>query len=127
MMHEFPTAPHVGIDLVEPDRLAEKLKRNPPLLDELFHAGEVAYSRGQPDPGQCLAARLAAKEAVHKCLGMPGLDPLDVEVVGGGPDTAVALHGEVARRASALGVLVTISLTHVRPMAGAIAMARTPG
>jgi phosphopantetheinyl transferase (holo-ACP synthase) len=48
--------------------------------------------------------------------------PRDVEVVdtGGAPD--VALYGEAAARAAALGVEVRLSLTHTRTTAGAVAV-----
>lgn len=116
-------APMIGIDLVEPTRLQERLRANPALAEELFHPGEAAYSRTQPSPTQCLAARFAAKEAVVKALGMDGFDPLDVEVVDGGPDCRVRLHGAAASRAQELGVHVTLSLTHLDRMAAAVAMA----
>lgn len=120
-------APLIGIDLVEPDRLGERLDRTPTLLQELFHPGEVAYSADQPHPIQCLAARFAVKEAVHKCLGMHGFDPLDVEVVSGGPHTRVKLHGAVADRARALDVTVSISISHLPAMAAATALGRPNG
>lgn len=68
--------------------------------------------------------RAAAKEAVVKALGLDGFDPLDVEVLDGGERCAVALHGAAAERAEALGVMVTISLTHLESMAAAVALAR---
>lgn len=61
---------------------------------------------------------------VVKALGLDGFDPLDVEVLDGGERCAVALHGAAAERAEALGVMVTISLTHLESMAAAVALAR---
>jgi len=55
---------------------------------------------------------------------LDGFDPLDVEILNGGDDCGVALHGAVAERAELLGVNVTISLTHLESMAAAVAMAR---
>jgi holo-[acyl-carrier protein] synthase len=72
---------------------------------------------------ESLAARFAAKEAVVKALGMDGFDPLDVEVVDGGEQCSLRLHGDVAERARALGVEVTISLSHLPNIAAAVAMA----
>lgn len=116
--------PMIGIDLADPRRLEELLARTPALADELFHAGERAYAGSQPQPIECLAARFAAKEAVIKALGVDGFDPLDVEVLEGGERCGVRLYGDVAERAQALGVVVTISLTHLGTMAAAVAMAR---
>lgn len=117
-------APLIGIDLVEPDRLARMLEENPELREDLFHQGEIAYAEAQADPMQSLASRYAAKEAVVKALGMDGWDPLDVEIVDGAERTGLRLHDQVQRRAEELAVEVTISMTHVGSMASAVALAR---
>jgi holo-[acyl-carrier protein] synthase len=116
--------PMIGIDLTETQRLAQRLKRTPGLAEELFHASERAYCDRQPDPAQHLAARFAAKEAVIKALGIDGFDPLDVEVVDGGERCGVMLHGAAAAHADKLDVTVSISLTHLPQVAGAVALAR---
>jgi len=125
-MCEYPsvTAPYIGIDLAETGRLADRLARTPTLADELFHAGEQVYAASQVRPIEHLAARFAAKEAVVKALGLNGFDPLDIEVIDGGERCDVRLHGAAARRADDLDVIVSISLTHVGALAGAIALAR---
>jgi holo-[acyl-carrier protein] synthase len=116
--------PMIGIDLADPRRLGDRLVRTPALVDELFHRGERAYADSQPEPMECLAARFAAKEAVIKALAIDGFDPLDVEVLEGGERCGLRLHGVVAERAEELGVVVTISLTHLGTVAGAVALAR---
>jgi holo-[acyl-carrier protein] synthase len=116
--------PMIGIDLVDPRRLEDRLARTPALADELFHHGERAYADSQPQPVECLAARFAAKEAVIKALAIDGFDPLDVEVLEGGERCGVRLYGVVAERAEELGVVVTVSLTHLGTMAAAVALAR---
>lgn len=117
-------APMIGIDLVEPDRLARMLEENPELREDLFHASEIAYAEAQADPMQSLASRYAAKEAVVKALGMDGWDPLDVEILDGAERTGLRLHDQARSRADELAVEVTISMTHVGAMAGAVALAR---
>jgi holo-[acyl-carrier protein] synthase len=121
------TAPLIGIDLSEPARLRERLSNRPDLAQELFWAGERSYCARQRNPEQHLAARFSAKEAVIKALGIDGFDPLDVEVIAGGESCDVRLHGVAARRARELGVRVTISLTHLEGMAGAVALALPAG
>jgi len=118
-------APMIGIDLVETSRISSKLEKS--VVDDLFHPGEIAYARSQSDPAQSLAGRYAAKEAIIKALGIDGWDPLEVEIVGGGEETAVQLHGAVGERADELGVNVTISMTHLTAIAGAVALARPRG
>jgi holo-[acyl-carrier protein] synthase len=120
----YMTAPMIGIDLVDPVRLNARLERTPDLMTELFHEGEVRYSDSQSSPIESLAARFAAKEAVVKALGIDGFDPLDVEVIRGGDECAVALHGTAAKRAEQLGVAVTISLSHLPTLATAVALAQ---
>jgi holo-[acyl-carrier protein] synthase len=117
-------APMIGFDLADPRRLADRLHRTPALAEELFHPGEVAYADTQPNPSENLAARFAAKEAVVKALGLDGFDPLDIEVLEGGENCSLALHGAVAERARTLGVQVTISLSHLDSIAGAVALAQ---
>ena len=116
--------PRVGLDLLEIERIERALARRPALARRLFHPGELAYCGSRGRPGQHLAARFCAKEAVSKALGMPVFAPLDVEVLGGGEDVALALHGAARARAQALGVSVGISLTHTRVLAGAVAVLR---
>lgn len=117
-------APLVGVDLLDLARLEVRLNRHPDLAATLFTPAEEAYCSAQQRPVEHLGARFCAKEAVMKALGLDGWDPLDIEVVGGGAEVALRLHGDAARRADELGVEVTISLSHVSAMAIAVAMAR---
>ncbi len=112
----------VGLDLLEIDRMEAALERRPALAARLFTAREREYAATRPRPGQHLAARFCAKEAVSKALSMEVLRPLDVEVLGGG---ALHLHGAAAARAAELGVEVAVSLTHSRQTAGAVAVVRS--
>jgi holo-[acyl-carrier protein] synthase len=111
----------VGLDLLEIERMERALERRPNLAQRLFTAAEQEYAQSKARPGQHLAARFCAKEAVSKALGMDVLRPLDVEVLGGG---ALRLHGAAAARARELGVEVAVSLTHARVTAGAVAVLR---
>jgi holo-[acyl-carrier protein] synthase len=115
----------VGIDLLEIERLERALERRPNLEDRLFTAAERAYARSRARPGMHLAARFCAKEAVVKALALSAWDPHDVEVLGTGGPPSVRLSGRARERADELGVDVTISITHSRDLAGAVAMAET--
>jgi holo-[acyl-carrier protein] synthase len=113
----------IGLDLLEIERLERALERRPGLAERLFTDRERAYTATQGRPGQHLAARFCAKEAVSKALEMEVLRPREIEVVGGGDGPPrVALHGAAAQRAAELGVEVHLSLTHTRSTAGAVAM-----
>ena len=114
----------VGLDLLEIDRLERALARRPRLSERLFTERERAYADGRARPGQHLAARFCAKEAVAKALGLEAWSWHDVEVPAGGPEAAVVLHGAAARRADELGAQVSVSLTHTHTVAGAVAVLR---
>jgi holo-[acyl-carrier protein] synthase len=111
----------VGIDLLEIDRLEEALGRRPGLAERLFTDGEREYAASKGRPARHLAARFCAKEAVAKALGLDGWSPRDVEVVATGAAPIVRLHGSAA--AAAAGRTITVSLTHSRGMAAAVAVA----
>ena len=113
----------VGIDLLEIERLERALARRPQLAERLFTQRERAYAATRARPGLHLAARFCVKEAVAKALAMTDGGWHEVEVVGGGGPPEIRLSGGVARRAEELGVSVTVSLTHTRGMAGAVAVA----
>jgi holo-[acyl-carrier protein] synthase len=115
-------APSIGIDLLEIERLERALERRPRLADRLFTDGEQAYAAARARPGQHLAARFCAKEAVAKALGLTAWSFRDVEVVSDGGAPSVTLHGAAAQRATELGVVVRVSLTHTSTEAAAVAI-----
>jgi holo-[acyl-carrier protein] synthase len=112
----------IGLDLLEIERLERALERRPALAERLFTDGERAYAASRGRPGQHLAARFCAKEAVAKALGLQAWSFRDVEVIGGDGPPQVRLHGAAAERARELGVDVRISLTHTREDAAAVAV-----
>jgi holo-[acyl-carrier protein] synthase len=112
----------VGIDLLEIERLERALERRPRLAERLFTDAEREYAASMARPGQHLAARFCAKEAVAKALGLEVWSFRDIEVVCRGGPPAVVLHGTAERRARELGVQVRISLTHTRRDAAAVAI-----
>src|SRR2546423_14364898 len=112
-----PGMPGAGIDLLEIDRLERALERRPRLAERLFTAAELDYARARARPGQHLAARFCAKEAVAKALRLEAWSWQDIEVVEG---PGVVLRGALAQRAAEIDV----SLTHSRTMAAAVAVVR---
>jgi holo-[acyl-carrier protein] synthase len=113
----------VGIDLLEIDRLERALERRPRLAQRLFTDGERAYAATRAWPAMHLAARFCAKEAVAKALQLREWSWRDVEVLGGGDEPpSVRLTGAAERRAAELGAKVSVSLTHTRGMAAAVAV-----
>jgi holo-[acyl-carrier protein] synthase len=113
----------VGIDLIEIERLERALERRPRLAERLFTEAERKYAAARARPGQHLAARFCAKEAVAKALGLEAWSFRDVEVLSGGKAPTVRLSGAAAQRATALRVRVAVSLSHTRRDAAAVAVA----
>jgi holo-[acyl-carrier protein] synthase len=112
-------AASLGIDLIEIERVERALERRPRLAARLFTGSELAYAEERARPGRHLAVRFAAKEAVIKALGSTGLAPSQIEVEAG-PPPAVRLSGRAAEVAA--GREVSISLTHSREAAAAVAL-----
>lgn len=117
----------VGVDLVEVLRVA-KLAEQPESLTGVLTERELAYCRSRRHPGQHIAARFAAKEAVLKAFGTglaAGIRWTDVEILkasGGRP--TVALHGAAAALAAERGLCrLDVSLSHTDHLAIAQAVA----
>ncbi len=113
----------VGLDLLDIARLERALERRPRLAERLFTEAEREYAAERARPGQHLAARFCAKEAVAKALGLRTWSFRDVEVVAGEGAPSARLSGRAAERAHELGVHPEISLTHTESTAGAVAVA----
>jgi holo-[acyl-carrier protein] synthase len=112
----------IGIDLLDVERLERALERRPRLAQRLFTDAEREYAAGCARPGQHLAARFCAKEAVAKALGLRAWSFRDVEVVATAGAPELRLSGRAAERAAELGVRATVSLTHTDTTAGAVAL-----
>ncbi len=118
-----PVAPLVGFDLESPARLARRLAARPGLEERLFTAAERAYCHDLARSERHLTARYCAKEATVKALALEAFEPQDIEVAAGGDACRLALHGDAARRADELGVVLSVSLSHTDEMAGAVVLA----
>jgi holo-[acyl-carrier protein] synthase len=119
------TRHEVGIDLIDMDRIVAVLERFPDrfrtrVLTDL----EQRYCGRRVER---IAGRWAAKEAISKVLGLGvrGVGWREIEILpnrAGAPQ--VRLYERAARRAAALGLEdVTVSISHERRMAVAVAVA----
>ena len=119
----------IGVDLVEVARVQRIMSRHQTFVPRVFTPEEIEYCSRQANPAESYAARWAAREACRKALGgVRGMSWHDVRVSrapSGAP--ALALSGNVARRAAELGVeQVMVALTHERKMAAAFCVAVKP-
>lgn len=74
----------VGIDMIEVDRVMEKVAKNDRFKEKIFSQNEISFCESKPKKGENYAARFAAKEAFLKATGL-GLtlsyDLAEIEVV----------------------------------------------
>ena len=115
----------IGVDLVDIDRIIGVLERFPArFVNRVLTDAEAAYCRGRVER---IAGRWAAKEAISKVLGLGvrGVGWREIEILpnwAGAPQ--VRLHARAAARAAALDLEdVTVSISHERTMATAVAIA----
>ena len=120
-------AMRVGTDIVEVERLARSLRRQPAFATSVFSDEERLYCDAQARPAQHYAARFAAKEAFLKAVGHGVLDGValpEIEVVRA-PREAPALRlgpSAAAALADAGGRQALVSLSHDGGMAVAFVM-----
>ena len=116
---------HVGVDLIEIERVRRALERYPRFRERCFTAAERAYCDSRPNPAQSYAGRFAGKEAVGKALGFGVARAFawrEVEIVGR-PKPSVRLSGRLAAWAERAGAgAIDLSMTHSRDLASAVAV-----
>lgn len=115
----------VGTDIIEVQRVEEKLKRTQGLKTKLFTHGEIAYCDAMHRPAQHYAARFAAKEAFLKAMGTGwtgGHKFSEIEIVKntqGKPELFV--HGKVDEFCRAHRIIgMQVSLSHIKDLAKAV-------
>lgn len=125
-----PPAPGLGVDVVRVTRLrAAVLRRGDALAARLLTPGERELCGGRSDRYrmQCMAGRVAAKEAVRKALGAygEGLGWQDVEIRRGTHGEPVPHLSERAERAvrRAGFTRLRLSISHETDVAVAVATA----
>ena len=98
----------IGTDLIEVERVAEKLEKKAGFRELVFSAHEIAYCERMVFKYEHYAARFAAKEATAKTLqtGFKGLSFKEIEVV---RNSAGAPSLKLSGRASALAAKLNLS------------------
>lgn len=115
----------LGIDMIEVDRIAEKLSKESGLRELMFSANEIAYCESKTSKFEHYAARFAAKEAFFKALGtgwLQGTLFTEIEIINntdGKPE--LVFSGSTSKIISAMEFTnISVSLTHVKSMASAV-------
>ena len=118
----------LGTDLVGIARIRGVFERQGQrFLERVYTPAEQTYCLAAKDPGERLAARWAAKEAVMKALRTGwtrGVDFRQIEVVSGQGAPQIRLHGVTAAIAAEQGITRwLLSLSHSEGLAIATAIA----
>jgi holo-[acyl-carrier protein] synthase len=115
----------IGIDMIEVDRVAEKIGKEKGFRELVFSANEIAYCETKTNKYEHYAARFAAKEAFLKALGTGwanGIAFNEIEIyhdTNGKP--LLQLLGNTALQAATINIRqIAVSLTHVKSIASAI-------
>jgi holo-[acyl-carrier protein] synthase len=115
----------VGIDIIEVERIAEKIGKEKGFRELVFSAAEIGYCEQMAHKYQHYAARFAAKEAFFKAVGTGwtnGTAFNEIEIThatDGKP--VITLLGETANWAKEKKIgPVSLSLSHVKTMATAV-------
>ncbi len=115
----------LGIDMVDVERIAEKIGKEQGFRELVFSAHEIGYCEATTHKYQHYAARFAAKEAFFKAIGTgwaSGTAFNEIEIthdVLGKP--LLGLTGGTASWAARQGIgTITVSLSHVKTMATAV-------
>lgn len=114
-----------GIDLVEVERIVEKIGRETGFREKVFSGAEIHFCESKANKNEHYAARFAAKEAFLKATGlglMAGFDLRSIEVYSDASGQPfIRLTNEFEELASGRNwKKIHVSLTHVRSMACAV-------
>src|SRR5437773_10110264 len=120
-----PGTTELGVDIIKVERIRSTLTRfGRRFARRVLTAAEDRYVRDRPET---LAGRWAAKEAVSKVLGLGvrgiGWTEIEIKRTRYGQPT-VTLHGRAELRRTALGLAapLTVSISHIKELAVAVAV-----
>jgi len=115
----------LGTDLIEINRIAEKINKESGFREKVFSKKEIVYCESKTYKFQHYAVRFAAKESFFKALGtgwITGTHFNEVEVTNdksGKP--ALVLLDETKKTLSPLGIRkILVSMSHLKEIASAV-------
>jgi holo-[acyl-carrier protein] synthase len=115
----------VGIDMIEVERVAEKINRESGFRELVFSKTEITYCESKKNKFERYAARFAAKEAFFKALGTGWTDNTqfnEVEIINnkeGKPE--IHLLGSTLETINTMGIKkILVSLSHIKTIASAV-------
>ena len=115
----------IGIDLIEVERVAEKIGKKAGFKELVFSQHEIDYCETMTNKYEHYAARFAAKEAFFKAIGTGwrnGTAFNEVEITNneqGKPEISFLGNTAVSIAEMKLGK-ISVSLSHLKTMASAV-------
>ena len=115
----------LGIDMIEVERIAEKMGRAAGFRELVFSEKEIEYCETKTNKFEHYAARFSAKEAFYKAIGsgwMNGTAFNEIEISNDEKGRPVLLLlGNTAHLMNDMGIKnILVSLTHLKSMASAV-------
>lgn len=115
----------IGADIIETERVREKLERTPGLKEKLFTNKEILYCSSKKNPAQHYSARFAAKEAFLKAMGTGwsnGYKFKEIEIINeknGKP--SIVVYGTVKKFCKRNKITaMQVSMSHIKELAKAV-------
>ncbi|MBD1391669.1 holo-ACP synthase [Mucilaginibacter glaciei] len=122
----------VGIDLVDVERIANRISKTNGFRELVFSADEITYCEAQKNKFEHYAARFAAKEAFFKAMGTGWAAGTLFNEVGvihnelGKP--MFSFIGDTAKTISDMQLgTILLSLTHIKTVASAVVIIENNG
>ncbi|CAN5716253.1 holo-[acyl-carrier-protein] synthase [soil metagenome] len=115
----------IGMDLIEVERVAEKIGKKAGFRELVFSQKEIDYCELRTNKYEHYAARFAAKEAFFKAIGTGWRDGTafnEIEITNadnGKPELSLIGKTAIAIEKLKLGK-ISVSLSHVKTMASAV-------
>ncbi|MDB4901309.1 MAG: acpS [Mucilaginibacter sp.] len=115
----------LGIDIIEVERIADKIKKENGFRELVFSENEIVYCENKTNKYEHYAARFAAKEAFFKAIGTGWLKDTafnEVEIINnklGKPE--LVFLGATTVTINAMQIInIIVSLTHIKTVASAV-------
>jgi holo-[acyl-carrier protein] synthase len=115
----------IGIDMIEPERVAARINKRKGFREYVFSKKEIAYCEKKTNKFEHYAARFAAKEAFLKAIGTgwsKGTAFNEIEIKNdkaGKPE--IFFLGQTAKTITGMKLgKISVSLSHIKTMASAI-------
>jgi holo-[acyl-carrier protein] synthase len=119
-----------GIDMIEVERVAEKIGKEKGFRELVFTEKEIAYCEAKTNKYEHYAARFAAKEAFFKAVGSgwtngTAFNEIEISNDENGKPSLVLLGATAALFKNRQLGAISVSLSHLKTIASAVVIIET--